>query len=145
MCFAVAMCPLLSMRWMIAGGGHHESRRERHTLGKVAIHGGAGDSQHFRDVAGRDALLPELTGFGGIGVVDLAWPSALAPVGCCSGPRGTPARRQAIGRPKALDISKAALAQRMHASGESARTIAATLGVSRATIYRVLSDHNGHD
>jgi DNA invertase Pin-like site-specific DNA recombinase len=48
------------------------------------------------------------------------------------------ARGQSIGRPKALDASKAALAQRMHASGESAGTIAATLGVSRATVYRVL-------
>ena len=34
--------------------------------------------------------------------------------------------------------AKAALAQRMHASGESASTIATTLGVSRATVYRVL-------
>jgi DNA invertase Pin-like site-specific DNA recombinase len=50
------------------------------------------------------------------------------------------ARGQAIGRPKALDASKAALAQRMHASGEGAVTIAATLGVSRATVYRVLAD-----
>src|SRR5258708_38528412 len=48
------------------------------------------------------------------------------------------ARGQAIGRPKALDQSKVALAQRMHASGESASTIAATLGVSRATVYRAL-------
>jgi transposase len=29
----------------------------------------------------------------------------------------------------------------MHSSGESARTIAATLGVSRATVYRVLAEH----
>ncbi|MGO9927098.1 MAG: recombinase family protein [Mycobacterium sp.] len=50
------------------------------------------------------------------------------------------ARGQSIGRPKALDQSKMALAQRMHASGESASTIAATLGVSRATVYRVLAD-----
>jgi DNA invertase Pin-like site-specific DNA recombinase len=50
------------------------------------------------------------------------------------------ARGQSIGRPKALDQSRVALAQRMHASGESAATIATTLGVSRATIYRVLSD-----
>lgn len=50
------------------------------------------------------------------------------------------ARGQSVGRPKALDKSKAALAQRMHASGESASTIAATLGVSRATVYRVLSE-----
>jgi DNA invertase Pin-like site-specific DNA recombinase len=49
------------------------------------------------------------------------------------------ARGQSIGRPKALDQSKAALAQRMHASGEGATTIAATLGVSRATVYRVLA------
>jgi DNA invertase Pin-like site-specific DNA recombinase len=50
------------------------------------------------------------------------------------------ARGQAVGRPKALDGSKAALAQRMHASGESATTIAAALKVSRATVYRVLAD-----
>lgn len=49
-------------------------------------------------------------------------------------------RGQPIGRPKALDESKTALAQRMHASGESASTIATALGVSRATVYRVLSD-----
>jgi DNA invertase Pin-like site-specific DNA recombinase len=48
-------------------------------------------------------------------------------------------RGQHIGRPKALDEKSATLAQRMHASGESARTIAATLGVSRATVYRVLA------
>jgi DNA invertase Pin-like site-specific DNA recombinase len=50
------------------------------------------------------------------------------------------ARGQSIGRPKALDDSKTALARRMHASGESANTIAAALGVSRATVYRVLSE-----
>ncbi len=49
------------------------------------------------------------------------------------------ARGQHVGRPKALDDKKAALAQRMHASGESATTIATTLGVSRATVYRVLT------
>jgi DNA invertase Pin-like site-specific DNA recombinase len=50
------------------------------------------------------------------------------------------ARGQSIGRPKALNDSKAALAIRMHTSGESASTIAAALGVSRATIYRALKD-----
>jgi DNA invertase Pin-like site-specific DNA recombinase len=40
----------------------------------------------------------------------------------------------------ALDETKAALAQRMHASGESASTIANVLGVSRATVYRVLAE-----
>ena len=38
---------------------------------------------------------------------------------------------------------KLALAQRMHASGESASTIAATLDVSRATVYRVLNQQEG--
>jgi DNA invertase Pin-like site-specific DNA recombinase len=50
------------------------------------------------------------------------------------------ARGQSVGRPKALSESQIALARRMHASGESASTIAATLAVSRATIYRVLSE-----
>jgi DNA invertase Pin-like site-specific DNA recombinase len=50
------------------------------------------------------------------------------------------ARGQSIGRPKALDRSKVALAQRMHAGGESAGTIASALGVSRATVYRVLAE-----
>src|SRR6516225_4658825 len=52
-------------------------------------------------------------------------------------------RGQHIGRPKALDAKKAGLAQRMHASGESARTIANTLDVSRATVYRVLAEQTG--
>ena len=49
-------------------------------------------------------------------------------------------RGQHIGRPKALDKAKAALAQRMHGNGESANTIANALGVSRATVYRVLAE-----
>jgi DNA invertase Pin-like site-specific DNA recombinase len=52
------------------------------------------------------------------------------------------ARGQSIGRPKVLDDSKTALARRMHASGESVNTIAATLGVSRATVYRVIADES---
>jgi DNA invertase Pin-like site-specific DNA recombinase len=36
--------------------------------------------------------------------------------------------------------SKVVLAQRMHANGESASTIANALGVSRATVYRVLAE-----
>jgi DNA invertase Pin-like site-specific DNA recombinase len=48
------------------------------------------------------------------------------------------ARGPHIGRPKALDPKKAA--QRMHADGESASTIANTLGVSRATVYRALAE-----
>lgn len=50
------------------------------------------------------------------------------------------ARGQSIGRPKALDESQSALARRMHSTGESATTIAKTLGVSRATVYRVLAE-----
>lgn len=49
------------------------------------------------------------------------------------------ARGQSIGRPKALDTPEAQLARRMHASGEPASTIAVALGVSRATVYRVLA------
>jgi DNA invertase Pin-like site-specific DNA recombinase len=47
---------------------------------------------------------------------------------------------QFIGRPKAMDQAGVAMAQRMHTSGESASTIAAALGVSRATAYRVLAE-----
>ena len=43
---------------------------------------------------------------------------------------------------EARRASKAALAQRMHVSGESANTIAQALGVSRATVYRVLAEVN---
>ena len=53
------------------------------------------------------------------------------------------ARGQNIGRPKALDKSKAELARRMHRSGEPVTTIAGTLGVSRATVYRVLGEDDG--
>lgn len=49
-------------------------------------------------------------------------------------------RGQHIGRPKALDTDKSELARRMRASGEPAPVIAKALGVSRATIYRVLAD-----
>ena len=52
------------------------------------------------------------------------------------------ARGQSIGRPRSLDKPKADLAQRMHASGEPVSTIAVTLGVSRATVYRVLAEEN---
>jgi DNA invertase Pin-like site-specific DNA recombinase len=55
------------------------------------------------------------------------------------------ARGQAIGRPKALDASKAALARRMHSSGEPVSTIANTLAVSRATVYRVLAEADETD
>lgn len=50
------------------------------------------------------------------------------------------ARGQHIGRPKALDTDKAELARRMRASGEPAPVIAKALGVSRATVYRVLAE-----
>src|SRR3981189_1808644 len=50
------------------------------------------------------------------------------------------ARGQSIGRPKALNNAKPVLARRMHVSGEAATTIASTLGVSRATVYRVLAE-----
>jgi DNA invertase Pin-like site-specific DNA recombinase len=53
------------------------------------------------------------------------------------------ARGQSIGRPKKLDQQKSALARRMHVAGKSASTIAATLDVSRATVYRVLAQAGG--
>lgn len=52
------------------------------------------------------------------------------------------ARGQHIGRPKALDTEQAELARRMHTSGEPASVIATILGVSRATVYRVLAGSN---
>lgn len=55
-------------------------------------------------------------------------------------PEARRARGQSIGRPKALDDGKAALARRMRDSGESVGTIAQALNVSRATVYRVLQD-----
>ena len=50
------------------------------------------------------------------------------------------ARGQHVGRPKALDSEKAALARRMHAAGEPVKTIAETLGVSAATVYRIVAE-----
>lgn len=49
------------------------------------------------------------------------------------------ARGLPIGRPRALSAEQVALAERMRASGEPVPTIAETLGVSRATLYRTLS------
>lgn len=45
-----------------------------------------------------------------------------------------------IGRPKALDAKKAALARRMRDNGEPVPLIADQLNVSRATLYRYLAD-----
>lgn len=42
------------------------------------------------------------------------------------------------GRPPALTDQQVALARRMHTAGSQVATIATTLGVSRATIYRRL-------
>jgi DNA invertase Pin-like site-specific DNA recombinase len=50
------------------------------------------------------------------------------------------ARGQHVGRPKALSAENAALARRMHAAGEPVKTIAEMLGVSGATVYRVVAE-----
>ncbi|BBX53145.1 hypothetical protein GCM10009645_54050 [Mycolicibacterium poriferae] len=50
------------------------------------------------------------------------------------------ARGLPIGRPRALDPDKAALARRMRDNGEPVPVIAETFGVSRATVYRMLAD-----
>ena len=52
--------------------GRHESRRERLTVGEVAVDRRARDPQHLGDVGGRDAHLPKLAspklaGLGGVG------------------------------------------------------------------------------
>lgn len=72
--------------------------------------------------------------------VPAAWPSLNWGLGGSGAQRRGKHGGQHIGRPKALDEKNAALAQRMHASGESASTIANALGVSRATVYRVLAE-----
>lgn len=50
------------------------------------------------------------------------------------------ARNLPIGRPRKLTSDQIALAQRMRASGEPIPVIAATLGASRATMYRALAE-----
>ena len=50
------------------------------------------------------------------------------------------ARNMPIGRPRALEPDQIALAERMRAAGEPVPTIAETLGVSRATLYRALAE-----
>ncbi|WP_458681643.1 recombinase family protein [Prescottella equi] len=50
------------------------------------------------------------------------------------------ARGKQTGRPRALDDEQVGVARRMRESGESIATITKTLGISRATLYRVLAD-----
>jgi len=50
------------------------------------------------------------------------------------------ARGLDIGRPRKLSAEQAALAERMRVGGEPVPVIAEALGVSRATVYRALSD-----
>ena len=47
-------------------------------------------------------------------------------------------RGKHVGRPARLSAEQVALAKRMRASGETISTLIATLGVSRATVYRAL-------
>jgi AcrR family transcriptional regulator len=55
-----------------------------------------------------------------------------------SGTGAAPARRR-VGRPRAMSSGQVAAARRMHATGShSVEEIAASLGVSRATVYRHL-------
>ena len=53
--------------------------RKRLVAGQIAVHGGAGDTQHLGDVGGVDALLPHTARLRGGGVVDLG------PVYSCAG------------------------------------------------------------
>ncbi|KJR06982.1 recombinase family protein [Gordonia sihwensis] len=58
--------------------------------------------------------------------------------------RRSPHRRShaasGVGRPRALDETQAAAAERMRAAGHPVPAIAAELGVSRATLYRTLAE-----
>lgn len=55
------------------------------------------------------------------------------------------ARGKQTGRPRKLAADKVALANRMRESGESVSTICETLGISRATFYRLPADHEKVD
>lgn len=48
-----------------------------------------------------------------------------------------------VGRPRRLSVDKLALAERMRSAGEPVPVIAETLGVSRATMYRALTEERG--
>jgi len=50
------------------------------------------------------------------------------------------ARGQHVGRPRKLSPEQLALAHRMRATGEPVPTIASTLGVATATMYRLLAE-----
>ena len=50
------------------------------------------------------------------------------------------ARGKQTGRPKALSNEQVGVARRMRESGESVATITKTLGISRATFYRAMSN-----
>ncbi|MDV8128803.1 MULTISPECIES: helix-turn-helix domain-containing protein [Rhodococcus] len=50
------------------------------------------------------------------------------------------ARGKQTGRPKALSGEQVGVARRMRENGESVATITKTLGISRATFYRALTD-----
>ncbi|MET8119912.1 TetR family transcriptional regulator [Micromonospora sp. NPDC005189] len=79
-------------------------------------------------------------------------PAGTAPAGTASGSGNPPdatsgvgavARRRRPGRPPALGREQVEAARRMHAAGtHSVDAIAATLGVSRATVYRHLDESN---
>lgn len=51
-----------------------------------------------------------------------------------------PSITSSVGRPRALDEGQVAVAEQMRAEGQPMPTIATTLGVSRATLYRTLAE-----
>jgi DNA invertase Pin-like site-specific DNA recombinase len=54
--------------------------------------------------------------------------------------RGPGHGNASLGRPRVLTDDQVELAKRMRANGDPVPTIAATLGVSRATLYRTLAE-----
>src|SRR3954452_15040691 len=92
--------PLLAMYWMVAGcGGQDESRRERHTIGKLAVHGGARNAQHLRDVivsetgGGRERNPTENTSRKQATVVSEMWSLGPTTTRSCTGRPGHPTCR----------------------------------------------------
>ncbi|WP_353962009.1 recombinase family protein [Mycolicibacterium komossense] len=75
----------------------------------------------------------------GVVATSLSWNSNWEKRDATASREARRARGQSIGRLLALDPAKIALAQRINGSGESANSIATTLAVCRATIYRALA------
>ncbi|WP_124711160.1 recombinase family protein [Gordonia insulae] len=98
-----------------------------------------------RDLADRQIGLRSLRE--GLDTDDLAGAMIVGVLASLAELDGEPARLRpgaasgsSVGRPRALDDDQVAVAERLRADGQPVPTIAATLGVSRATLYRTLAE-----